>query len=184
MENLFKAIAAFQADCPKVNLDGKVKYSGREFKYATLRNIIESIKPALKEKELGFIQLGKDGCLSTLLFHTSGESIESTISLPEISNPQDLGKWLTYIKRYQLCSILGIVGEEDTDGQLKPQPKAKKQNIKTIPPEVLTKVTLKLESSNTVDLLSEAKKECKSEIAKYPMIKSMFMAKYNQLESA
>ena len=115
---IYKSLIAFQKELPKVNLDGVVNYKGVKFKYATLSNLVDSVMPSLNQHNLGFIQTIESGEIITTLFSEKGETIKSSYPLPNISNPQDLGKWMTYIKRYQLCSILGIVAEDDNDGQL------------------------------------------------------------------
>ena len=115
-KELLIAIAKFQSEAPIVKFDASIKYGGRPFKYATLSSVIECIRPTLTKLKLGFTQVIQDGLLKTILFNDKGQTLESSYQLPSISKPQDLGSWVTYIKRYQLCAMLGIVGEEDNDG--------------------------------------------------------------------
>lgn len=58
---------------------------------------------------------------------------------------------------------------------------ASNQNIDTIPTHVLTKVSLKLEGSESIEDLNEAYKECKGDITRYPSLKAMFTARKAQL---
>ena len=57
--------------------------------------------------------------IKTILLHTSGQFISSSFSIKLNRNSeQDVGKIITYFKRYSLGAILGIEGEIDTDGDL------------------------------------------------------------------
>ena len=187
-KELFKAVAAFQADSPSIKLDGKVDYVDRKgnrtnFKFATLGNVIESISPQMKKCKLGFTQLVSEGALKTILFHESGQSITSEYPLPQVNTPQDLGKWMTYIKRYQLCSILGIVGEEDTDGGSNNPPSKVHKKIQSIPAEVTAKVSMALEEATTKELFNQAWAKCKEERKKYPQMAQLFEKKKLQLQN-
>lgn len=132
---LFKALAAAQAEFPVVEFDatGKVKgetKSGQryeyEYQYATLANIISSIRPALNKHGLFLTQdvwTADDGvahCIKTRLMHESGQVLESGVMLarPIAGGMQAIGGVIAYAKRYQLTAFLGLaVGEiEDDDG--------------------------------------------------------------------
>jgi hypothetical protein len=68
-----------------------------------------SSQPALTER--GFI-------LKYQLRHESGEEISERMPLPAAAKPQDLGKLLTYYKRYVFMAVTGITpGGEDDDAQ-------------------------------------------------------------------
>lgn len=118
MKNLFKALAEFQQEVPAINKDAK----GYGYKYASLPFIIEKINPVLKKTGLGFTQLVEDNSIKTILFHVeSGEKLESLTTIPQgvnlkgMNEFQVLGSAITYIRRYALSSILGLVTDEDTD---------------------------------------------------------------------
>jgi hypothetical protein len=97
-------------------------------KYADLGAIIETSKPPLSKYELSFSQIvfsdeNKIG-VTTLLMHSSGEWLSSSMSLPMgeekgKSLAQVAGSVITYIRRYSLSAILGIHTEEDSDGNTK-----------------------------------------------------------------
>jgi hypothetical protein len=54
--------------------------------------------------------------LTTQVCHKEGGFFKSTMLLPETKDAQALGSALTYCKRYALSAILGIVTDEDDDG--------------------------------------------------------------------
>lgn len=119
MKNLMKAVLQFQKTCPRIVKD-KLNPHFRN-NYADLASIIETIYPKLIENGLTVIQpiIGADTgvSLKTILFHESGEFVESILPLPANLTPQQLGSCLTYYRRYALLAILGIVAsDEDDDG--------------------------------------------------------------------
>jgi hypothetical protein len=122
MKNLFAALAAFQDDCPI--LVKQTQASSEKYKYVELPVIIETIKPLLKKHKLGFTQPPSGKKLKTIIFHTeTGEFIEGKLTIPQsvklngMNDFQVLGSALTYLRRYSLCLMLGIVAEKDSDAE-------------------------------------------------------------------
>lgn len=70
--------------------------------------------------------------------------------------------------------VMNAQANQVADGTFTPSTKLIK---KAIPKDVLTKVSLKLEGCESVADLTEAWKECKSEIDTYPEIKTIFTTK-------
>lgn len=96
--------------------NGKQPYS---YKYADLADIITMIRPVLVQHGLSVTQtIDRDpggATLTTLIAHTSGQSIKSSFPLQLNMSPQEFGSQLTYYRRYTLCSALGIAADEDDD---------------------------------------------------------------------
>lgn len=118
MKNLFKSLASFQQEVPVIHKATQ----GYGYSYADLPKIFEVINPLLKKHGLGFTQLINDAGVKTILFHTeSGENIFSETPIPQnvqlkgMNDFQVLGSAITYIRRYALSAILGIVTDKDTD---------------------------------------------------------------------
>ena len=132
MKNLFKSLAEFQQEVPVIHKGTQ----GYGYTYADLPKIFETINPLLKKNGLGFTQLINGTDLITILFHCeSGESIESKTSIPQnvqlkgMNDFQVLGSAITYLRRYALSSICGLVTDKDTDAsgeQIKHEPKKPK----------------------------------------------------------
>jgi len=116
-----KALAAFQKDCPAIHKDSMAQSSKFTYKYTSLPMIIEVINPVLQKHGLVFAQPLTDNGIKTILFHIeSGESLESETNIPRVELMQmnafqALGSGITYFRRYSLCSLLGIVSDDDTD---------------------------------------------------------------------
>lgn len=56
--------------------------------------------------------------IQTKLYHTSGECLSSPclVLKPDKNTVQGMGGAITYGRRYQLTTMLGIAGEDDNDG--------------------------------------------------------------------
>jgi hypothetical protein len=118
MTNLFKSLAAFQQEVPVIHKATQ----GYGYSYADLPKIFEVINPILKKHGLGFTQLINGTNVKTILFHIeSGENIFSETEIPQnvqlkgMNDFQVLGSAITYLRRYALSAILGIVTDKDTD---------------------------------------------------------------------
>jgi hypothetical protein len=113
---LAKALADFQANVPDINLDGEVKFKGVGFKYATLANILKTIRPALKEAGLTFTQILDDATVHTrIICVATGDFISSKLEIKTNDDPKQKGAAITYARRYALVTALGIIADEDSD---------------------------------------------------------------------
>ena len=117
-KSLFKSLAAFQQEVQVIHKETK----GYGYSYADLPTIFDKINPLLAKHNLGFTQPIMGNCVKTIVFHTeTGETIESLTEIPQgvqlkgMNDFQVLGSAITYIRRYALSSILGLVTDKDTD---------------------------------------------------------------------
>lgn len=120
------ALITFHDNVETVKKDASNPYF--KSNYASLDNILETIKVPLKESGLSFAQFpeGLSG-LSTILMHESGEWIESAYIIPLAKqDPQGAGSAITYMRRYALGAILGLATEEDDDANSASTPIVKK----------------------------------------------------------
>jgi hypothetical protein len=120
MKNLISALIKFQQTVkpiPKNKVNPHYKS-----KYAELSSVIDVCQPALNASGLAVIQTMKilpetnDNILVTLLFHESGETLDSNIFLPKLADSQKLTGAITYLRRASYLSILGLVADDDMDG--------------------------------------------------------------------
>lgn len=90
--------------------------------YADLAEVLNTVRPVLNKHGLAIIQgpgTFEGGCISvdTRILHTSGQWIESTISLPLTkADAQGGGSATTYGRRYGGSAMCGIA-QEDDDGE-------------------------------------------------------------------
>jgi hypothetical protein len=75
----------------------------------------------LNDNDLAIIQtfatIENSNSLVTHIFHKSGESLSSTMFLPDILDPQKLTAAITYLRRTTYLSICGLVADDDDDGE-------------------------------------------------------------------
>lgn len=92
--------------------------------FAGLGVTVEAAKDACNTEDIAVLAPpvpAPDGYIgiSILLLHKSGEYIEGHGYIPlDRSNAQGAGSAITYARRYYLQSVLGMVGEDDDDGEL------------------------------------------------------------------
>ena len=134
MKNLYKSLANFQQEVPTIHKATQ----GFGYTYADLPKIFEVINPILKKHGLGFTQLINGTELITIVFHVeSGEQIESKTAIPQgvqlkgMNDFQVLGSAISYLRRYCISSILGIVSDKDTDagGEQVSKPKDERETL-------------------------------------------------------
>lgn len=105
-------------------LDFASKDSSNPFfksKYADLATVWATCKDLLTKNNLAVVQqmdiLETKNVLITSLIHSSGQWFKSIAPLNPVKNdPQGYGSAITYMRRYSLCAILGII-QDDDDGE-------------------------------------------------------------------
>ncbi len=106
---------------------------GRKYKFANLHSIWDATQAILSESKVAVFQgpyvQGRDVSVTTMLVETkSGQWVSSTTTCQARSeDPQQVGSAITYMRRYGLAPILGVIVEDD-DGSAathgdQPQPK-------------------------------------------------------------
>lgn len=112
-------------------------------KYASLDQILESVKPTLAECGLAvfFRQLPQDStdvvCVQTVVFHESGEAISGEfIAKTQKNDAQGVGGAITYLKRYGLVAILALETDDDDDGNSASATKVQSQPSPALRPPV------------------------------------------------
>ena len=118
MKNLVASLIKFQREVPAIP---KNKLNPHfKSKYAELSVCLDVCLPVLNKHGLAVIQLMKaeDGKnkLVTMLCHESGEALESYVYLPDIQDAQKLTAAITYLRRASFLSAVGLVAEDDLDG--------------------------------------------------------------------
>lgn len=118
MKGLITALVKFQSSVPSIPKNKRNPFF--DSMYAELSTVIDICSPVLNNNGLAVVQTLKalDGhnILKTILFHESGESLESEIYLPPIADAQKLTAAVTYLRRTAYLSIVGLVADSDDDG--------------------------------------------------------------------
>lgn len=83
-------------------------------KYFDINQLIEAVRPEFVKHDLLLLQPIENGKVYTrIVCIESGDTVESSITLPEGVKPQDIGSAITYYRRYTLGSLLGVEAEDD-----------------------------------------------------------------------
>lgn len=117
------ALAKAQGEFPAVEKTKTVRVRTKtggmyEFSYAPLDTILAAVRPALTKNGLSITQVFADDTMMTVLIHESGQFLESRMKLPQRDVPQEFGSIISYYRRYAIQALLGIVAEEDDDGNI------------------------------------------------------------------
>lgn len=167
VKEIFSALVKAQAEFPTVKKDATNPHF--KSRYAELSSFVEAAKPILRKYGLGVTQLldsenSNTVTIYTMLIHESGEWIQSKyVTEPTKKDPQGYGSAITYGRRYSYASILGMVSDEDDDGNdasglnhnQKPKPEQKKpESPKKDFTEILKKTWAQFQSDPTVTTLN------------------------------
>lgn len=121
IDKLAPALVALQAEIRAV---AKNAYNPHhKATYTDLATLWTHVQGTLAEHKFAVIQTFDPGepdrvTITTTLMHTSGQYIYGTLTLPlgRGGGPQGAGSAITYGRRYSLAAILGVVSEDDDDG--------------------------------------------------------------------
>ena len=133
------------------NVQGKLTYAKKDSanpffksKYADLESVWDACRDLLSANGLAVVQLPGEYfegtmALTTIITHSSGEWISQQMSLP-VTKPdaQGAGSALTYMRRYALAAVVGVV-QADDDGNAASAPKQVKSSstMKSVTEDIL-----------------------------------------------
>ena len=125
--SVWQRIANLQREAPILGKNS----DGYNYKYTTLDSMWKTILPLMEKHGLGWtcqsdmlVEGGADGMggqlmetMTVTVFNTDKPSdrVENTYMFPAV-NPQKVGSYETYYRRYALTKILGVVSGDDDDG--------------------------------------------------------------------
>lgn len=125
-------------------------------KYADLSSVWEACRSALSKNGLSVTQLpfsveGSFVGIETTLLHSSGQFISSSLTVPVTKyDAQGIGSAITYARRYALAAVVGVVADEDDDGE-----GAVGRKKETKEPEPDKDGKAKLEACDSLDMLQD-----------------------------
>lgn len=149
-------------------------------KYSPLNKVLNTIRPILGRYGFSIIQVptfdGTNCAVNTILTHSGG----ATISFPALKNKptkadvQGMGSTLTYLRRFSLNAIAGVMGEVDDDGNAastkgeKKEPKATQKPTNSPEKEALISLCKKkIAEAKSANKETEARNEINGILKKY-----------------
>jgi hypothetical protein len=126
--NLAKALSIVQGKLTHAKKDSanpffKSKYADLESVWDACRDLLASNGLAVAQFPGTYCEVDHSMSLTTILTHESGEYISQEMSVP-VTKPdaQGAGSCLTYMRRYALAAVVGVV-QADDDGNAASSPK-------------------------------------------------------------
>jgi len=131
ISNLAMALVKLQGELKPAIFNAKNPFLKN--RYANLASVVEASRPLLQKYGLAITQFPVDTSdwgggksqvgITTILIHESGEFIQESCVIPVedekgVNLSQVAGKNITYLRRYAWAAVLGMVSEEDTDGEI------------------------------------------------------------------
>lgn len=153
VSELMTALAKAQGEIEDIERDRTVTVQPRQgssysFKYATLSAVIRGIKKALSDNGIARTQVMTFETNDRLYYlttslHYKNQFISSVTPLivGDVGGNQQLGSALTYMRRYALAALVGVVADEDDDGnaadgnEVKAMQEAVNKTVKKVAPD-------------------------------------------------
>ena len=121
-EGIYTLLAQAQAEMPIPEAVKTGQQGNRKYKYVTLAQVLDIIRPPLNRRGIFLTQktvMNERGMfIQTIVGHGDETLVLDEEPYEYQSSPQEYGKRETYAKRYSLFKAFGIVGDEDTDGNV------------------------------------------------------------------
>ena len=117
--NLIESLAKAQSEMTHAAFDQTNPHF--KSKFASLKSVIDAIKPALNANGIFFMQVSHPldhGVGIETIFCKADEKLSTGVVMVPVdkANAQGLGSALTYAKRYSLAMACGIAADLDDDG--------------------------------------------------------------------
>ena len=122
--SIYKQLLEVQKEVGAISKDSKNPFF--KSKYFDINKLIEVVNPVLSKHGLVLLQPIEDNKVVSRLFDVESEKgVESSLELPNLTDPQKIGSAISYYRRYTLSSLLGLQAEDEDGNGLKPKPKPK-----------------------------------------------------------
>lgn len=97
-------------------------------KYFDINSLLKHVEPLLQKNGLLLLQpIIKGEVFSEIIDIESGESVVSSIPLPQMDDPQRIGSCVSYYRRYTLQSLISLQSEDDDANSASQATKSQKQ---------------------------------------------------------
>jgi len=89
------------------------------YSYTPLPDILDAVRPVLAKHGLALLQhvggSGGEVGVETVLIHESGQEHRGAYVTLPATDPKVAGSVITYLRRYAICALFGIAGDDDLD---------------------------------------------------------------------
>ena len=123
MKELYKALGKVKSEVGAISKEETNPFF--KSKYFDINGLLKHVEPLLEKNGLLLLQPIHEGNVYSQIIHIeTGDKIESSMNMQELTDPQKMGSMITYYRRYTLQSLLGLQAEDD-DGNSASQAKPK-----------------------------------------------------------
>lgn len=110
--NIYTKLAAVKKEIGAISKDSTNPFF--KSKYFDINGLLKHVEPLLDKNGLLLLQpIIKGEVFSEIIDVENGDSVTSSMLLPNIQDPQKVGSAVTYYRRYTLQSLLGLQAEDD-----------------------------------------------------------------------
>lgn len=110
--NIYTKLAAVKKEIGAISKDSTNPFF--KSKYFDINGLLKHVEPLLDKNGLLLLQpIVKGEVFSEIIDVENGDSVTSSMLLPNIQDPQKVGSAVTYYRRYTLQSLLGLQAEDD-----------------------------------------------------------------------
>lgn len=110
-KNIYNKLYKLQSEIGAISKD--TTNSFYKSKYFDINTLIKQLQPLLEKNKLVLLQPITDMHVKSIIVDLDGGSVESSMLLPDIQDPQKIGSAITYYRRYTLTSLLALQAEDD-----------------------------------------------------------------------
>jgi hypothetical protein len=112
MKEILNKIANVKKNVGKISKDSENPFF--KSKYFDINSLLEHLEPLLEAEGLVLLQpIRENQVTSEIIDIETNQTISSSMTLPELTDPQKLGSAITYYRRYTLQSLLALQSEDD-----------------------------------------------------------------------
>ena len=112
MKNIYTKLAAVKKEIGAISKDSTNPFF--KSKYFDINGLLKHVEPLLDKNGLLLLQPILEGSVcSQIIDVENGEKVESSLALPQISDPQKIGSCVSYYRRYTLQSLIGLQSIDD-----------------------------------------------------------------------
>jgi hypothetical protein len=110
--NIYTKLAEVKQEIGAISKDSTNPFF--KSKYFDINGLLKHVEPLLDKNGLLLLQpIIKGEVFSEIIDVENGDSVTSSMLLPNIQDPQKVGSAVTYYRRYTLQSLLGLQAEDD-----------------------------------------------------------------------
>ena len=110
--NIYSKLAAVKKEIGAISKDSTNPFF--KSKYFDINGLLKHVEPLLDKNGLLLLQPITEGLVcSQIIDVENGDKVESSLALPQISDPQKIGSCVSYYRRYTLQSLIGLQSIDD-----------------------------------------------------------------------